>query len=911
MAKFTHRFLATAAGLALSAGGSQCFAQTTDQASSTGSAPQPSPAQSAQVSAPDQSEILVTGIRASQAEEIDIKRSSDQIMDSIVAEDIGKLPDQNVAESLERVSGVQVRRGIDEASDISVRGLRQNRLEFNGRTLISPYGRGPDGPDDGAYNVLTLIPSELVARMDVTKLPSASMIEGSLGGTVNIQTRRAPKDGDWFVGGSVQGVYKDKADDLSYRVTGLIAKSFADGKFGFSLGVNYQELNIVQDSSDSFNGWREAPDSFSTNPTVRDPNADGINVFYYNDIRYQRLEEKRRKFGVTTGLTFAPTDDFELTADFLYTHADTDRYRRWISIPLSASASAYTNPVITPSENIIAGTVRATIQGNGERMTLPTDIFSGSLGGRWRAGDRVELRAEGSYTRGTQDYAQYYLRADTRTTHPIPFDFRDGNLPQVTLPTGFDLTDPALYIFRTSFDNLYVYKSEEITGRLDATFEVEGPLLRSIETGVRYSNIRTNRETYRNQTTFAASGASVIPVAGYPNQFETVTFDKFLTGAEGSFPTSFLLGVPEFGDLEGVCRVFVATCTPRLYDPTSSYDLEEPNYAAYVQANLGSTWFGLPVSGNVGLRYVKTKVRADGFYGIRGSTTGDFDPVNERVSYDDWLPSAALRVELSNKMLVRLGAARVLARPNTSHLSPSFSITSSGGGSGGNPFLQPFRVNQLDLSIEWYPTRDSLVSVAAFYKDVESFIFTRLVEEVLPGLDADPNDADPQTPYRISRTFNGEGATIRGFEFQLKQPLTFLPGPLAGLGVNATYTFIDSTSGIEDLRTQAELPLEGLSRHSANLVGYYESGPVGVRVGYSWRGKFLDKIGGSGDGVYYRSFETLSASVNLDLTKVINLSLSGSNLLNTPVLKYSSFEEAAQSYLENGRTFTATLRARF
>lgn len=909
MLGIAHKFLVATATVALCATASECFAQANV---STSSPTNPKPGQAKPpVPQSGDEEIVVTGIRASQAEEIDIKRNSDQIVDSIVAEDIGKLPDQNVAESLERVSGVQVRRGIDEASDISVRGLRQNRLEFNGRTLISPYGRGPDGPDDGAYNVLTLIPSELVARMDVTKLPSASMIEGSLGGTVNIQTRRAPRDGEWFAGGSVQTVYKDKADDLSYRVTGLIAKSFADGKFGFSLGANYQELNIVQDSSDSFNGWREAPDSFSSNPAVRDPNGDGINVFYYNDIRYQRMAEKRRKLGVTTGLTFAPSDDLELNADFLYAHAETDRERRWISIPLSGSAAAYTNPVITPNENLIAGTVRATVQGNGERMTLPTDIYSGALGGRWRAGDRIELSGEVSYTRGTQDYAQYYLRADTRATHQIPFDFRNGDLPQIELPQSLDLTDPALYIFRTSFDNLFVYKSEEVTARLDATFEIDGPLIRSIETGLRYSNIQTGRETYRNQSTFPASGTGAIPVTRFPDQFETVTFDDFLTGANGNFPTSFLLGVPEFGDLEGVCRVFLPNCTPRLHDPTSSYTLEEPNYAAYAQANLGATWFGVPVTGNVGMRYVKTRVLADGFYGIRGSTTGRFDPVSERISYDDWLPSAALRAELSNNVLLRLGAARVMARPNTSHLSPSFSITSSGGGSGGNPALQPFRVNQFDVSLEWYPTRESLVSLAGFYKDVESFIFTRLVEEVLPGLDADPNDTNPATPYRINRTFNGEGATIKGFEFQVKQPLTFLPGLLNGLGVNATYTFIDSASGITDLRTQSDLPLEGLSRHSANLVGYYEKGPVGLRVGYSWRSKFLDKIGGSGDGVYYKAFDTLSASLNLDITENVKLSVSGSNLLNTPVRKYSSFEEAVQTYLENGRTFTATLRASF
>lgn len=903
----SRNFLTASAVIALTANAAPCFAQINNPASLP--APAPAPAQSAQDQT-EPEEVIISGIRASQAEEIDIKRSSDQIVDSIVAEDIGKLPDQNVAESLERVSGVQVRRGIDEASDISVRGLRQNRLEFNGRTLISPYGRGPDGPDDGAYNVLTLIPSELVARMDVTKLPSAAMIEGSLGGTVNIQTRRAPRGDAWYVGGSLQGVYKDKADDLSYRMTGLIAKSFADGKFGFSLGFNYQELNIVQDSSDSFNGWREAPDSFSSNAAVRDPNGDGINIFYYNDIRYQRLEEKRRKLGVTTGLTFAPSKDFDMYVDILYAHAETDRYRRWISIPLAASAASYTNPVYTENENLIAGTVRATVQGNGEKMTLPTDIWTGAIGGRWQAGDRLELRGELSYTLGTQDYSQAYLRADTRTTQSIPFDFRNSDVPQVILPATLNLSDPALYIYRTSFDNLFVYRSEEWNGRLDATFAIEGPLLRSVEAGLRYSNIKTNRETYRNQSTYAASGAAAIPVTSYPDNYETVMFGNFMRSAQGNFPTSFLLGVPEFGDLEGVCKVFQPTCTPYLYDPTSSYDLQEPIYSAYVQANIGANWLGLPMTGNVGVRYVKTRVLANGFYGIRGGT-GGFEERNDRISYDDWLPSAALRFELGSKVLFRLGAARVLARPNTRDLSPSFSITSAGGGSGGNPALQPFRVNQFDVSIEWYPTRDSLVSLAGFYKDVESFIFTRLVEEVLPGLDADPNDADPATPYRINRTFNGAGATIKGFEFQIKQPLTFLPGPLDGLGINATYTFIDSESGIADLRTQADLPIEGLSRHSANLVGYYEKGPVGLRVGYSWRGKFLDKIGGSGDGVYYRPYEALSASVNFDITKQIKLSLSGSNLLNSSVRKYSSFEEATQTFLENGQTFTANLRARF
>src|SRR5690606_31193099 len=130
----------------------------------------------------------------------------------------------------------------------------------NGHTLISPYGRGADGPDDGAYNVLTLIPSELVARLDVTKLPSPSMIEGSLGGTVNILTRRASPNKKFFVGGSAQIVDKSKAGDLSYRLTGLVAASLLDGRLGISIGANYQRLNIGQDSFDSFSSWRAEPD---------------------------------------------------------------------------------------------------------------------------------------------------------------------------------------------------------------------------------------------------------------------------------------------------------------------------------------------------------------------------------------------------------------------------------------------------------------------------------------------------------------------------------------------------------------------------------------------------------------------------------------------------------------------------
>tara|TARA_B100000378_G_scaffold202708_3_gene165956 strand:+ start:1992 stop:4709 length:2718 start_codon:yes stop_codon:yes gene_type:complete len=857
-------------------------------------------------------EIIVTGIRESEAASIDIKRRSTQIVDSIVAEDIGKLPDQNVAESLERVSGVQVRREIDEAADIAIRGLSQNRLEFNGHTLISPYGRGADGPDDGAYNVLTLIPSELVARMDVTKLPAPSMIEGSLGGTVNILTRRASPRKNFFIGGSAQIVDKSKADDPSYRLTGLVAGSLLDGRLGIAVGANYQRLNIGQDSFDSYSSWREQPDSFSPDPDVRDPNGDGTNIYYFNDIRYQRLQEKRTKYGVTTNVFFEPNDSVEFNLDLLYAHAETDRTRNWVAIPLSRSASAYTDLVVSENENIVAGTVRAVVQGNAEQLTLPTDIFTGQFGTKARASDRLELSGDVSFSRATQDYSQTYLRADTTSSQLVSFDFRDRDVPAVDLPAGVDITDPGLYIYRTSFDNRYRYAAEEVTARFDATLELGGGFLTSAQAGYRFAQIDLERDTYRNQTIYPTSASGRIPVTSFPEYFTIAEFDDFLTGTQGDFPTRYLVPIADKQGKDGICQVFSPTCTPNTYDPTSSFTLSEPVHSAYVQGNFETRMFALPLTGNFGVRYVNTRLIADGFYGVRGSTQADaFEPVHQVVSYDDWLPSIATRFELSDSVLLRLGAARVIARPDTRDLSPSFSITSAGTGAGGNPALQPFRVNQFDVSLEWYPRKGSLWSLALFYKDVESFIYSQTVEEVIPGLDADPNDNDPETPYRIGRTFNGDGATIKGLEVQLRQPLDFLPGPLGNLGIKTTYTYIDSNSGIIDGRTGNELPLQSLSKHSGTALLFYDDGPFGMRLGYSYRSGFLNRIGLEGNGIYYKPTSYLSAGVDYDIAKGVKISISGSNLLNTPTRKYANYEEAIASYLENGRNITGTLSFRF
>ena len=894
---------------ALSSTSALCYAQSGQpSAAGTAAAANAGQAQAAEDAAAG-AEIVVTGIRESLAESINVKRNSDQIVDSIIAEDIGKLPDRNVAESLSRVSGVQVEQGIDEAKDISIRGLRQNRLEFNGRSLISPYGRGADGPDEGAYNVMTLIPSELVARLDVTKLPAASHIEGSLGGTVNILTRRPSPSRPFFVGGSIEGVYKDKADKLSGRATGLIAASLFEDTLGVSLGVNYQKLKIRNDSTDSFTGWRPFDSRFNNNPERInfDPNGDGSPIYWYNDIRYQVLEEDREKLGVTAGLNWEPSTRFNAYADFLYARADTTRDRTWLSIPLSPTGSSYTDVTISENENLIAGTIRATLQGNGEVIKLPTDIYSGAVGGSWVATDRLTIAAEVAYSEAKQDYTQAYLRADTRTTPLISFDFRGTDAPSISFPGNLDLTNPANFGFRTSFDNLFLYRSKEKSARIDATYEIEGDFLRSIQAGFRYSRVDSDREVYRDQSIF---NIATTPVTNFPGNWRLVSYPDLLEGASGSFPRSFVVAVPLNGTSEYVCKAIAPTCNPQLYDPTSSYRLEEPTYAAYGQVNFRSALWDLPFTGNVGLRYVRNGVDAYGWAGSR-SDLDKVIPNNVKLRYDDWLPSAALRFELDRRTLLRFGAARVMSRAETAALTPSFSVVETAGSATvGNPALDPFRVNQLDASFEFYPSRGAIYSVALFYKDVESFLYQRMFSEAIPGFIPDPSTS-PDGLFRITRTVNGRGGEIKGLEAQATQPFTFLPGVLSGFGVNGTFSYIESKTGILDERTDGDLPIPGLSKYNVNLAGFYEAGPCQARGAGDWGRKNVYGVGTGGSGIFFRPFQSLSASVRYDLTEAYQIYFEASNLTDEPVRRFGGFEEATQTYRLGGRTFTAGLRFRF
>ena len=299
-----------------------------------------------QSSGSDIEEVVVTGIRESLNRARDIKRESTQFVDAIVADDIGKLPDRNVAESLARVSGVQVDRGIAEGTSVSVRGLRQNVYLFNGRQIIDPTGRGGIGLETlgtSTFGLLALVPSELIARLELTKLASADQISGALGGIVDVQTPM-PLDGPSRLGAKVGGTYYDQASENGYEAFALASQKFAGDTLGVLVSASYNKRDLSQEGLDTFSGYSRFTDAGGT---VRFGNA---------DARPEAIAEERKNLGLNGVLQWQPTDGVEFIADTFYSELDSDRDRHWLSFTPTAGL---TNATLLSQQHPAVG--------NGER----------------------------------------------------------------------------------------------------------------------------------------------------------------------------------------------------------------------------------------------------------------------------------------------------------------------------------------------------------------------------------------------------------------------------------------------------------------------------------------------------------------------------------------------------------------
>lgn len=832
-------------------------------------------------------EIVVTGFRKSLASAIQIKKNADQIVDSIAAEDIGKLPDNNISEALQRVPGVQITRNHGEGSGIAIRGLTQVKTLLDGREIFSDNGR-----DLSLENV----PAEILAGIDVYKNPSAKLIEGGLGGVINLKTRQ-PFDFPGFEASVSAGMdYYDLAGKSRPQISALISDRFDTGlgEIGVLVGaaviqsVGRLDQNGAEPFNDrcnitDYNGngvfiGKTSPNDCSIDPgdTVISPNGGGNSV---------ELTDRDR-VALNGAVQWRPSSNLDLYLQGTYNKY---KYQQDSVLAYANRGSLFAAPnapfTFNEGTNVVkAGAYRDVV------FTSNTNYFDRNAvtwqiagGGHWHVTPRFELDTDISYTRSRRTDNGGGLRSGN-PDHPqgTTLNF-DTSTDLVTLDlTGFDFGNRALYSFIDSSTSIEKATSKGFAAREDATYSFDGSVLKSIEAGLRYEG----RDVYRQQGTqnhFTGNQPSSL----YPGALAFSPYaGNFFRGTDIPNPINQIL-VPTpaaVRDTQAICAAFGDMVCYPTFNPNNTYSQNEKTYAGYVVANFDFSVANIPVDGNIGGRYVRTDLSTDG---VITAPTGETSPINETNSYGNFLPSANLRFKITPDLFFRLAAAKQLTRPNFSSLSPTLNVSSASASgvlsiNAGNPELRPLKSTSYDASIEYYFSRSGYAYLDGFLKKVDGFVQNVVSRETVNL---------PQYPQYdqadINRPENGKNGTIKGFELGTQTFFDFLPAPLDGFGIQANYTYVESSA--PGPIVGQSVPLQGLSKNSYNLVGFFEKSGFRARVAYNWRSDFVESTSGPGSGslpIYDRPFDELDASVGYSVNDHFDISVDATNITNSVTRSY-------------------------
>jgi len=900
---------------------------------------QPAPSDNGEQAAGD--DIVVTGIRASQQASIDAKRNSTIIADIISAEDIGKFPDKNVAEALQRVPGIVINREFGEGERVSLRGTAPNLT----KTLVNGHGIATADwfileqlTATRSFNYLTL-PAEIVGQLDVYKSSQADVEEGGIGGTINVHTRSPLDLKRWTLSASAQAVYSERSDKFDPQASGLISWKNDAETFGVLVGGVYQKRRIRRDGVEVL-GYQ----AYNVSPTVTVPppagSPDGtpgttianalfnpslVGVQYPSLIGSALFEQERERYGGNIELQFRPSDRLEVKATGLYSRFNADNtnanFLAWTSNALGGGGSL-TNATVVDN-TAVRGTVASTPGGRAAvydviNRTAFAETYSGDLDLVYTTGSEGVLHLKGGYTRArgiTVDQPFYEGGAPGGFTYDLT-----GRVPQVTF-TGIDPANPN----SLAFDFASLHRVGNTDKEKYAYFDFEQPLsgpLAAIKIGGKYTD--HDRNAYFLATTY---GSFFVPLVTNGCGGRACTSADF---AGGSLPSDYLENLAESGTLTNFFKVDTgklrnilfsqpAANRARILNPPENYSINEKTYGGYAMVKVGEANV-TPYHANIGLRVVRTEQTSRGnLLGVPANTPGAvtdnafgvFVPVEVKRSYTDILPAINVWFDLQRDLILRFGAGRTIARPDYTDIVPRVSLNpGSLSGDGGDPNVDRYESDDVNLSLEWYPDRDTIFAGAIYYKDIASYIVNRTTQEIFPVQTSTPNlsrctpaagfsAANPlyNCLFDINRRSNGGGGSNFGVEVQASRRLF---GPFGAI-LNYTYSDASSTSG---------QPIPGNSKHALNLTGYFENDLLSARVSYNYRSAFFINIDRA-TALNQGETESLDASVNLKLTDGIALTADAVNLTNNKIYQYAGTETRFRARYDNGRIFYAGVRIRY
>lgn len=872
--------------------------------------------------------VQVTGLRRAIEGAISVKRDSTSIVEAISAEDIGRLPDVSIAESLARLPGLAAQRVAGRAQVISVRGLSPDfsTTLLNGREVVST--------GDNRSVEFDQYPSELVSGVTVYKTPDAGLVGQGLSGTVDMQTARPLSYNERVIaiGGRYQRNSLGKAanvDPYGNRFNVSYIDQFADRTIGLTIGYAHTDMPIQENQVGLYEPWQQV-NAQRQRPGV----ADG--VYFSDGIKALRRTGNQKRDGVMATLQYRPSNAWTSTLDAFHTEAEQIDTANQFELNLSNYNGGY-----TPGLNITDVRVndRNTFLGGNASGVYP--LVRGMYNKRedkidafgWNneiTAGAVKIIADLNYSKATRD--ELNLENNLQLA-PMPqldtvgVAVNGNGFSQ--LSPGLNYSNPdALFLTNTIYGSGYgkVPRVEDVLkgARLQASFPMPEALswFSDLDVGVNYAHREKQKTQPEGNITLGAQGEATVAA---DLQYAPVNLGFAGIGA-----------LPAWNVPATVSRYM-------LFNPSDdasflvskAWTVEEKITTAWLRANLDTEWGVVGVRGNIGVQLQSADQSSQANYWDASQPVGsEVRPIDDGKTYRDWLPSLNLAFQFPYEQTLRFALAKQVARPRVDQLRASLEFgvdTSTGrpGASGGNPMLDPWRANALDISYEKYVADRAYVAAAFFYKDLKSYIYTQSRDNydfsaLVAGYVPPPGSAPVLTTGTFSAPFNGKGGTLRGLELTASLPLDLVFAPLEGFGIQASATFNDSDVQIRDPESASSvgdgaISLPGLSKRVYNLTAYYEHKGFEARVSQRRRSDFIGEIGnfnGNRTLRYVVGENITDAQISYNFADTSSLAgltllLQASNLSNSPYRTYAETKDRPLEYIEWGRTFVLGVNYKF
>ena len=887
-------------------------------------------------------EVIATGIRSSIKRAQDIKREAVGVVDAIAAEDLGKFPDLNVAESLQRISGLAIDRSGGEGQAVTIRGLgpQFNTVLMNGRQIATDSG--------GREFNFDILAAEQITGATVYKSGRSNLQEGGIGGTINVTTARPFDNPGFQMAGSVKGVYESLSEKISPAGSLLVSNTFNNDTFGLLGAFSYSERD-VQINQIATAGWR--PGQTISN------NRDGVlfeNAYIPRNWDQIVDNQKRKRLNASIAAQFAPNDDMTVTLDGFVSKFEVDSLvtdlASWFEPDRVGSATIDGNGTLTSFTQEIGLN-----QGSGDPAS---DFVSTTRNSRdvtnkgfginvdWNATENLNVSLDAFHSTAENDRAGKDRFNVVGIINNYSFD-GTGEYPVVAHDgfTGGNLPDASLSRLHYNEKGNVPTDEDQITEfKADFEYTPDVDAVKAVRFGA-YNQMREKSrfQIFGNQCAFCGYQVAA------PNDtinFRPFTANNFFPGLIDTFYTYDGDAYVDYLASEGV------PITPTLQN--NRYEINEDIISAYVDTTLGFDAGDIPVEINIGMRYSNTDIdvtAVQSFVADVVPTTdltlfsnvfGPATDITEGGSYSNFLGNFDVAFDVREDMKLRFAAYESLTRATMSELSPATNFgeprRQNLTASGGNPALNPFKSTNFDAAFEWYYSDNSVFSIAAFHKDIDDIIvnltgnetFTLANRSAADGFRcagttpscAVPGNIDPSRPdfdvianteelngqselYRVSRPQNGESAKVKGVEVAITHVLD------NGFGLSANATFVDSNV-VLDPTSATNFSLEGVG-DSQNVVLFYENDKMQGRVAYNRREGFLRRIdnGFNGEPINTETFGQFDASASYNINDQYSVFVEGINITGEELRQTGRFPNQIYSIEDNGSRYAIGVRGKW